>query len=337
MNSVVQLPPFWRGEVYDVHAQALPYHLADTRMPQHWQHTMRGKGIRVGVADTGIDLEHPEIAGRVIDGKSFVSRRFSNDFFDGNDHGHHVASIIAGKNVGVAPAAELVIAKVLRDNGSGSNDGVAKGIDYLNETGCHIINLSLGGPVDDSRIREAIKRAIDAGKIIVAATGNEQAGHVSYPARHCIGVGAVDRDLKLAYFSNRGKHVDLVGYGVDVYAAIPGGRYMRMSGTSMATPFIAGLIANRLSAELHHTGAIQTDSHEKLLELETKVVDLGPAGKDTSYGRGFPDLDRGFYDNLRPSDPKPDPTGTIHARVEDVGTGRFWTGLLQPTEVSNDR
>lgn len=297
--SGVQLPPYYRESESDVRALALPYHLADREFPRHWLHTDGGRGILVGVADTGIDPHHQEIAGRVYASRSFVGR----SSFDGNDHGTHVATTIGGNAVGVAPSCELAIAKVLGDNGAGSNRGVAEGIDWLVAEGCHIINLSLGGPTDDRETREAILRAIAAGVLVIAATGNERASQVGYPARHCVAVGAVDRAMKLAYFSNRGKDVDLVGYGVNVYAGIPRNRYAEFSGTSMATPFIAGCAANRLSAELKHLGKIVTKSADDLLKLETLVTDLGEAGRDTSYGRGFPDLGRALYEQLEPPAP----------------------------------
>ncbi len=320
--SQITLPPVYRGaEIDEVRAASLPYHLADQQLPQHWQHTGGGEGIVIGIADTGADERHPELERRILDGKCFVPRRDSSDWQDRNHHGTHVASTIAGTSVGVAPNAKLVIAKVLGDNGSGSNRGVAEGIRYLVESDVHIINLSLGGAYDDDDTREAVEYAISCGVLVVAATGNEQASHVSYPARHCIGVGAVDQSLKLAYFSNRGKHVDLVGYGVDIYAAIPRGRYQRMSGTSMATPYICGLLANRLSVERRLLGSVVTNTTEKLLELETLVTDLGPAGRDTSYGRGFPDLSRAFYEIDAAPEPSLSETLTLQVRT---ALGEYW-------------
>lgn len=326
MSSPVQLPPFWRETApTSQRALAPPWHIADPELPKHWERTGGGHGIRVGVADTGIDIGHPEIAGRVLK----VRDAFGRDAADRNGHGTHCATTIAGSGVGVAPKAELLIAKVLDDNGSGDSRECAAGIDWLVNEGCHIISLSWGGSTDDEWTRQAVQRAIDAGCLVFAATGNERAKRVGYPASHCVGVGAVDRRLRLADFSNRGKDVDCVGYGVDILAGVPGGKYQSMSGTSMATPFIAGIAANRLSAELRTLGRIVTRSPADMLRLADYVKDLGPDGMDHSYGRGFPDLSNLFTKQLSVDAPTI-PAETVTARIEEVGTGRVWTGLLQP-------
>ena len=330
---MIQLPPVYRNEPSDVRIAEIPYHIADPELPRHWAQTGAGEGITVGIADTGVDATHPELEGKILDGETFVSRREGKGFEDGNDHGTHVAGIIAGKHVGVAPKAKLMIAKVLGDNGSGTNDGVARGINWLVDKGVDIINLSLGSPVDDAMTRNAVLAAKEAGVIVCIATGNERANHVGYPAQYGVGVGAVDRGLKLAWFSNRGKKVDIVGYGVDVYSSIPGGRYAKFSGTSMATPFITGIAANRLSDELKHIGEIITRHDQDLLKLETFVTDLGPTGFDTSYGRGFPDLNQAFYKRLRSS--KPTKPNQLMVRVEDIAGGSRWAGMIGSEKVND--
>ena len=299
----LHLPPVYRGQhVYDTKAESLPWHIADVKLQGHWEHTGAGEGIKVGVADTGIDEDHPDIVDRIEQAASFVGSRWRKpNYYDGNDHGTHVATTIAG----MAPKCKFAIAKVLSDNGAGSNAGVAEGIRWLAEQGCHIINLSLGGPYDDPATRDAVIYAKVHGCLVIIATGNESANAVGFPAQHGVGVGAVDRGRKLAWFSNRGKHVDIVGYGVDILAGVPGGRYQEMSGTSMATPWVAGIAANRLSAEIKHLGEMHTNSDQRLLELETFVTDLGPEGRDTSYGRGFIDLHKALYQNLSADEPPP--------------------------------
>lgn len=337
----LHLPPVYRGqEIFDTKAESLPWHITDVKLQDFWPHTDGGKGILVGVADTGIDEDHPAIAGRIDFAKAFLRVRNGRkpDYYDGNHHGTHVATTIAG----MAPDCRFAIAKVLGDNGAGSNAGVAAGVRELADVGCHVINLSLGGPHDDRETKAAVNYAKDRGCLVIIATGNEAAQAVGFPAQHGIGVGAVDRDRKLAWFSNRGKEVDLVGYGVDILAGIPGGRYQMMSGTSMATPWISGIAANRLSAELKHLGEIRTTSDARLLELETFVTDLGPQGRDTSYGRGMPDLKRCLFEGLEaaPTDPEPPAEpGYVYEPITVIlqgqQTGRpYLPALAKPTTAN---
>ena len=304
----LQLPPVWRdAEIFEIAGQSLPWHITDVALDTFWGKTRGGEGIRLGIVDTGIDPDHPLIMGKIRETANFSRNRRGlrhKDAFDGNGHGTHVATTIAQ----MAPQAEFVIAKGLSDSGVGYSEDIADAIDYCVDEGCHIVNLSLGGSYDDPSTRSAIERGKRRDRIFFAATGNEAASAVGYPARHCVGVGAVARDRQLAWFSNRGKHVDLVGYGVDILAGVPGGRYQKMSGTSMATPWVAAIAANRLSAEVAHRGEIYTNSDERLRELETFVTDLGPTGKDTSYGRGMPNLERLFSERLEPATDPDEPT-----------------------------
>lgn len=330
----LHLPPIFRGqELFNAKSSSLPWHITDVGLQDYWDHTRGGEGIVVGVADTGIDADHPDVFGRIDSAESFVgrNRRRVPDHHDGNGHGTHVATTIAG----MAPNCRLRIAKVLSDNGAGSNIGVANGIRHLVDSDCHIVNLSLGGTYDDPDTREAILYGKSQGVIFAIATGNENANAVGYPAQHGLGIGAVDRGRKLAWFSNRGKHVDLVGYGVDILAGVPGGNYQEMSGTSMATPWVTGILANRLSAELKHLGAVYTNTDDRLREIETFVVDLGPEGMDTSYGRGMPDLERGFRDRLS-VDPETPPTALepIHVMLQGQVSGRSYEPVIaKPIEV----
>ena len=326
LATPIQLPPHFRETLpTDIKALAHPWHIADVDLPRHWQHTGGGQNILIGVADTGVDSDHKEIKGRMLEACSFVGGTYKDE----NGHGTHCTTIACGAEVGVAPNAVYMHAKVMDANGSGSSENVAKGIDWLADKGCHIISLSLGGAADDPYTRASVQSAVAAGIIVVAATGNERSSRVGYPARHCVGIGAIDRSYKLADFSNRGKEVDLVGFGVDILAGLPGNKYAAWSGTSMATPYIAGLIANRLSCELRHTGRIKTKKSNDLLLLDKYVKDLGKDGQDSSYGRGFPDLAQAFYSQLDPEDtPFPVPVpGARRVTVFDED-GTEWQGNL---------
>lgn len=226
---------------------------------------LTGHGIRIAILDTGLDLSHPDFAGRTIESQSFVAGQAVQD---GNGHGTHCAGIAAGPRnpqgqmrYGVAGEASLYIGKVLGDDGSGGDGGILEGIDWAVEQGCDIISMSLGSPVSPgesySRVFEEVaRRALAAGSLIVAAAGNDSqrpaiVAPVGHPANcpSIFAVAAVDQNLAVASFSNGGLQADggevnLAAPGVDVLSSWPGGDlYRELSGTSMATPFVAGVAA----------------------------------------------------------------------------------------------
>src|SRR5690606_13760420 len=171
---------------------------------------------------------------------------------DENGHGTHVAGIVAatgapGGVFGVAPKAELLAVRVLDENGSGSLSDLIDGLSWTSGSGAHIVNLSLGSPLNNPLLERAIKALIQRGVLVVAAVGNSgpQIGSVGYPAKleGVIGVGASDRDDGIATFSSRGCGVDLAAPGVGVRSTWIGGGYRTMSGTSMAAPHVAGVCA----------------------------------------------------------------------------------------------
>ncbi len=230
-----------------------------------------GKGIRIAVLDTGLDLSHPDFAGRDIVSQSFVEGQTVQD---GNGHGTHCAGIAAGpaapgaqSRYGVAGEAELYVGKVLGDEGSGSDGGILEGIDWAIEHGCHIVSMSLGSPVQPgqgySAVFEAVgQRALAAGTLIVAAAGNEShrpesVAPVGHPANcpSILAVAAVDERLRVAPFScagleGGGGDVDVSAPGVDILSAWSApDLYNTISGTSMATPFVAGVAALHAQAD----------------------------------------------------------------------------------------
>ncbi|AEC18661.1 putative outer membrane autotransporter barrel precursor [Pusillimonas sp. T7-7] len=230
-----------------------------------------GKGVRLAILDTGIDLEHPDFAGRKMETRSFIDGQTVQD---GNGHGTHCAGIACGPlkpeaapRYGVAGDALLYAGKVLSDEGSGADGSVLEGINWAIENQCRVVSMSLGSPVEPgqgySRVFEEVaQRALAAGTVIVAAAGNdsERPDHiapVSHPANcpSIMAVAAVDQQMQIAPFSSgglggEGGQVDLAGPGVAVLSAWPGPEhYHTASGTSMATPFVAGVAALLVEAD----------------------------------------------------------------------------------------
>lgn len=225
-----------------------------------------GTGVRVAVIDTGMDLKHPDLKGAYASGygKDCV-RRKNKTLMDKNGHGSHVSGIIAAQNnssgvVGVAPGARIVPVRVLNAEGSGSFSAVLCGIDYVARRAdrIQVANLSLGadcgGPCEfGAPHHKGLRKLWNRGVTVVVAAGNEGIdANQSDPAfidelitvsAYMDGNGAISPKDRYANFSNWGPGVDIGAPGVSILSTVPGGKYERLSGTSMAAPFVAGVAA----------------------------------------------------------------------------------------------
>ena len=235
------------------------WNLDNLNVPEVWAGVdgfagVKGAGATIAVIDTGIDLDHPEFSNRLVAGYDFVDNDTDPDDIDG--HGTHVAGTIAGRDddntgiSGVAPAAKIMPIRVLDNEGEGWNSDIVAGIRWAVDNGADVINLSLGGDDYSRSMEQAIRYANERGSVVVMASGNEGKPSPNYPAAHAanygIAVGAVDRNQNFADFSNQAGRNTLdyvTAPGVSIYSAVPDGRYDYYSGTSMATPHVAGLAA----------------------------------------------------------------------------------------------
>ncbi|KAJ3088725.1 subtilisin-like serine protease, partial [Quaeritorhiza haematococci] len=205
-----------------------------------------GEGVDAYVVDTGIQVEHPEFESRA----RFGFNAFNDSSKDVHGHGTHVAGTIGSRTFGIAKKVSLVAVKVLADNGTGTTSSVLAGLEYVvNEAKTtkrpSVINMSLGGPADPI-IDLAVSAAVRAGVYIVAAGGNERqdACNVS-PARapSVLTVGATDINDFHGDFSNFGSCLDINAPGVDIRSTWPDNGFATASGTSMASPHVAGVMA----------------------------------------------------------------------------------------------
>jgi subtilisin len=310
-DPIFRLPPLRVEATYAALAETVDWGLAAYHVPEHWKST-RGQGVRVAVLDTGLDMIHPDLAGAVDDACDFTDS--PRGAADGQGHGTHVAGTIGARRneqgvAGVAPECRLLVGKVLGDDGSGTSEQVARGIDWAVAAGADILSLSLGSPDASATIKVAIDRAVAAGKFVICAAGNEgRDDAVNYPAKWeaTIAVGAVDRLGQIARFSSRGPEVDVCGPGCDVLSTFPGGRYAKLSGTSMATPFVTGVVALMLAKHRAAGGATPIRNNHELREhLQRTATDAGPIGDDPAYGFGLINPDS-LLGSIAPPLPTPD-------------------------------
>jgi len=282
-----------------------PYGINQIKAPEIWDQAERGKGVVIAILDTGIDTTHPDLKDRIIDGRNFTLEGRFNDITDRNGHGTHVAGTIAGSEngegvVGVAPEADLLICKVLDRHGSGSYRSITQAIRWAtrwrgpNGERVRIINMSLGGPSPDEKQYDAILQACGKGILVCVASGNEGDSNESsmefgWPAGYneCITVSASDEEKKLAPFSNNSKEVDVMAPGVDVLSTYPVGKYAVLSGTSMATPHVAGALALIINIGEKYFDRTLTESELYALLVES-CCSLGY--RPSSEGHGIIDL-----------------------------------------------
>jgi thermitase len=267
---------------------------ADIDAPEGWDVAGMGAfpatgGAKVGIVDTGILSTHEDLAGKTADcGQSVGGAVSSGACLDDNGHGTHVAGTIAGianngRGVaGVAFNSPLSICKALSGPlGQGTTADVASCITWLTDRGVRVISMSLGGGAATT-LQNAVRYAAQRNVVLVAAAGNDGNATLNYPAAYAevVSVAATDsRDVR-ASFSNANADVEIAAPGVAVVSTYNDGGYRSLSGTSMATPHVAGVTA------VIRTRNPAFSAAQARSKLDASVDDKGAAGRDTSYGFG---------------------------------------------------
>ncbi|MDD4286859.1 MAG: S8 family serine peptidase [Candidatus Peribacteraceae bacterium] len=274
------------------------------------QQDIKGSGVRVAVLDTGIDATHMEVASRIAAQASFVVGAMP---LDGHGHGTHVAGIVAGAGsvihqddnganriLGVSPQVDLLIGKVCNDEGWCAEGDILAGIEWAVGQNAKVINLSVGGGAfmsncDSDPLAAKANWAANQGALVVAAAGNgaDTAAGVSTPgcASKAVAVGALDRTNVRASWSGNGPALDVMAPGIGILSSLPcavsstcpEAGYGWWSGTSMASPHVAGVAALVRSVNPSLT------ADETRAVLTASAYDLGSAGQDDSYGYGRAD------------------------------------------------
>jgi len=293
----MRLPPYI---IHDITPQAeRPWNLDQVAAPAFWPQS-KGGGAVVAVIDTGLDVGHPEFAGRVFKPRNFttIDTELVADLVG---HGTHVAGTIAGASCGIAPEARIMPLKVFPDDPNDKNTGL-----YINNAYLHIldynktapaadkvvaVNCSFGGEMYDPYMAYLIRRLTDTGVTVVVSAGNAGDGDPetyevwSYPAFifECLTVGAVNQDGTVAKYSNSFDGIDIGAPGTAIYSAWPGGGYKSISGTSMATPHVTGAMALIYAAWRRREGAWPTEEqavkvllkHIRKVKLDSRLVGEG--------------------------------------------------------------
>jgi len=247
-----------------------------------WDTNIGAGNIKVAVVDTGVDYNHEDLAGTVIKGYDFVNN--DNDPKDDQGHGTHVAGTVAATInnnkgvVGVGPNVKILAVKVLNSAGSGTWSQVANGIIYAADHGARVINLSLGGPSPSQTVQNAVNYAWTKGVLVACAAGNSGAGAPGYPAAYpsCLAVAATDQNDQRASFSQFAPN-GVAAPGVGILSTTMGNTYGNKSGTSMATPHVAGLAGLLFGQNPNRTNA-------RVRQILLATTD--PAGVPAQLGAG---------------------------------------------------
>lgn len=294
-GTPVRLPPYTIISVARTLTQSQGWGIKQLGVPDTWTIT-KGEGQTVMVIDTGY-TDHIDLAGATLQDQSrdFIGEGLK----DLNGHSSHCCGIIGARDntvgmVGVAPECNIITCKVLSKDGMGDYNGIIAALDYAIQIKPSVVSMSLGGPVDDTRVHDRIKTLYAMNIPVVCAAGNEGPGEntMGYPALYpeVIAVGAYDSNGNIANFSSRGSEVDFTAPGVKIYSTWLNNSYAVLDGTSMATPFMAGLVVLLLakhSKQEKETGQNDCKTVQQIMQHLIKYADdKGVVGKDDVWGYG---------------------------------------------------
>lgn len=275
-------------------SQKLGWQIQKFEIPKLWLQT-KGKGVKVAIIDTAADLTHPDLLFK--GGFDFVKNNPLNKYRPQIQHATHVAGIIGARDnkkgiVGVAPECELYSLAILEDNGTGSYENLIKALQWCIDNKIDVINMSFGGDSDSQNLYQMIRKVYDAGITMVCAAGNSawEKGYLDFPAiyNETIAVASIKPDMTLSEFSSIGPNIDVCAPGSDILSCVPGNKYGIMSGTSMAAPFVTGVITLLIAKHRMIGGSTPINNPEDVREHIIKVAkDISYNGRDQLTGYGI--------------------------------------------------
>lgn len=275
-------------------SQTLGWHIRQLNIPTLWSET-KGKGVKVAVIDTAVDSTHPDL--KIEGGFDFIRNAPLSNAIPQIGHGTHVCGIIGAKDnsfgtVGIAPECSLYSLVVLSEQGDGDYPTIIKALDWCIANKMDVINMSMGGGSDTPEFYAAIRRVYDAKIPIICAGGNEawDTGYIDFPGTYdeTISVAAIGPDFTRASFSSIGPNLDVAAPGVDILSTIPQNSYALYSGTSMAAPFVTGLVALIIAKHRLSGGSTPLNNVEDVRDHLIKVAkDVDYKGRDSFLGYGL--------------------------------------------------
>jgi thermitase len=299
----------------------LQWGLTKIETPQAWDVTTGSDSINIAILDTGIDMDHPDLAEKLISNINLTNFGNTDDVYG---HGTHVAGIAAAMTdnsmgvSGLGYTSTIMNVKVLDDNGMGAYSWIVSGIIWAADNGAEVINMSLGGSFASSALEDAVDYAWSKGVVVVAAAGNNGDTTPMYPAYYtnCIAVAATDVNDARASWSNYGDWVDVAAPGVSIYSTLKDGNYGYKSGTSMASPHVAGLAALVFTtvSDVNGDGKLNDEVRSR---IETTCDDIGLSG--IGYGR---------VNAAQAVGSDPVSPGAITGQVTDVEDGSLIAGAV---------
>jgi thermitase len=267
------------------------WNLPSIRTELGWKMTKGSEEVIVAVLDTGVQLDHPDLSGRMAEGYNVVGDGPPDDDVG---HGTHVAGVISaavnnGEGVaGMSWYNKVMPIKVLDSSGTGTTYSVAEGLIWAVDHGAKVVNMSLGNYASAEFLHDAIRYAYDHDVVLIAASGNDDTDRPGFPAAYpeVFAVAATSENGEKASFSNYGDYIDVAAPGDNIPSTYPGNQYAALSGTSMASPHVAAL------AGLIRTMNPSLSNEEVMAIMRETATDLGEAGKDIYYGYGQIDVAR---------------------------------------------